>query len=158
MVEDELEEILVEKGLPDETVGRIEPGNYSSMMREDQSSTSYNPDRVLFKESLDVRDTDLTYVGVDLDEKKVCYYDQFGLPKIGYSGDEFKTSMVIDSHDVSWVVDGVENTSYYFSTDSNEFLPSYNPEIVDPMEFISSIWKETKRQAENSNRFSEGIP
>jgi len=157
MVGDKLENILVEKGLPDETVGRIEPGKYSSMMREDQSSTSYNPDKVIFENSLDIKDTDLTYVGIDLDEKKVCYYDQFGLPKIGYSENGFETSIVIDAHDVPWVVDSVENSSYYFNTYSNEFLPSYNPEIVDPMDFVSRIWKETKRQAENDNRFSKSI-
>ncbi len=157
MAGDSIEDIMVEKGLPFDTVDRINPHSYSSMMKEDHSSVRYDPDRVLREYSLHVRDSELSYVGIDLEGRKVCYYDKFGLPKIGYSEDDFDTSVVLDANDVAWVVDRVDKTSYYFSPDSNEFLPNYDPEIVDPADFISKIWGETKTRVRNGADFTDTL-
>lgn len=155
MTGDNLEDVLVEKGIPVETVDRINPRTYTSIMSENHNSINYAPDRVIRENYLDARYSDLNYVGIDLDGGKVCYYDAFNLPKLGYSEDDFETSVVLDSRDTAWIVDRVENNSYYFNTDSNEFLPNYNPEIVDPADFISRIWSETKRRARKGEEFAE---
>lgn len=155
MAGDNLEDVLVEKGLPAETVEKIDVHEYTSIMGDKHSTTSYNPDRIFYENDLENQDTDLTYIGVDLDQNKVCYYDKFGHPKISYSEDDFQTSMLLDFHNVSWVVDRVDDKSYYFNTELNEFIPNYNPEIVDPADFISQIWKETKRQAKDNTEVIE---
>lgn len=109
-------------------------------------SVSYDPDRTLSKDYLRLRDTDLIHIEIDVDGEKVCYYDQFGLPKLACSENDFETSLVLDSEDIPWIVDRVEGDAYYFNSYLNQFLPSYDPEIVDPSKFISRIWKETKRR------------
>lgn len=147
---EELAEIMVEKGLPARTVDRIETENYVSMMRNNQSSVIYNPNRVLNENYLNIRNSNLGALGIDLREKKVCYNDQFGLTKLGYSTDGFETSIVLDEKDIPWVVDTVDESSYYFNTEMNQFYPNYNPEVVDPMDLISQIWEETKRETGSS--------
>lgn len=153
MTGDKLEDILVEKGLPSATADRIDSHGYTSVIREDQSSVTYSPDRIVSDTYLDLRGSDLTRLGIDLDENKACYYDRFGLPKLGYSEDGFETGAIIDERDTAWIVDSVEHTSHYFSTDSNEFIPSYKPEVADPLEFVSKMWEETRRNAMENSEF-----
>ena len=147
MVGEKLEEIMVEKGLPVETVNRINPEKYSSLMKKRSFSTDYNPDKVLNEQCLNIRDTDLKYLGLDLDENIAFYHDNHNLSKVGYSGDGFKTSLVFDERYTPWIVDTVDETNcFYFNTHDNQFYPNYNPEIVDPMSMISKIWRETKSE------------
>jgi len=112
------------------------------MLGETKESTRFGHDRVLDSGYLGFRNTDISHIELDLDQNKALYYDRFNIPRLSYSEDDFQTSVVLDSYDVPWIVDSIDDSSHYYNSEFNRFLPAYHPEITDHIDFISEIWRD----------------
>lgn len=140
-----VEKELIENGLPARTVGRIEePEVYRKPNRLNDRVSEYSSD-ITYEEGDLVLGYNLQELSVDLDQDVVRYADQHGGVHYAFSKNDFDTALVVDPGLVPWTVDNIEGNSFYFNNALiDRYLPSNNPEVIDPVDNISRIWEDAK--------------